>query len=109
MKIKEIIHPKTLRYQTGGPSFRIMLDAIHELQEKVEMLMSNLQNVSNDVSSNTTYRTTGKYVTPRGRFKTYASAAQANGLTTYMVKKHLKDEDNLEYYIDLDNPTAITI
>ena len=103
MKIKEIIHPGTLRYQTGGPSFRIMLDAIHKLEEQVEMLMANLTVVSDDVSSNTTYRTTGKYVTPAGRFTTYSSAGRGNSISTYMVKKLIKDETNTEYYIDLDS------
>ena len=108
-KIKEIIHKNTLVYLKGGPSFKIILDAIHDLQEKVELLMSDLTDVADDVEVNTTYISTGKYVTPAGRFKTYAAAAAGNDISTYMVKKHIKDESNTEYYIDLDTPIAITI
>ena len=109
MKIKEIIHDNTIAFTKLSPVDKVILDAIHSLEEKVELLMANLQITKDDVQSNTTYRETGKYVTPAGRFKTYSAAARGNNITTYMVKKHIKDEDNAEYYIDLDNPTVIQI
>ena len=102
MKVRDLLHDDTPGWQKADPTIKYLITIIHELQTKVEILMGNVQ-------SNTTARNTGKYITPAGRFKTYASAASANNLSTYMVKKLIKDEDNLDYYIDLDNPTAITI
>ena len=79
---------------------QILIKELFLMEESVESLMNN-------VESNTVYRKKGKYVTPAGRYSTYTDGARANNITTYMLKKHLKDENNDNYYIDLDNTVNV--
>ena len=105
MKIKEILHKDTRIYKILPLWARIVLDHIHELQGQVNMLMANYEATKASVEKNTVHRVLGKYVTPAGRFASYSRAAAGNGISVYMVRKNIKDENNDEYYIDVDTVT----
>ena len=96
MKARELLNDNTPGWQKADPTIKYLIEVIHELQTKVETLMG-------EVVVNTTARNIGKYITPAGRFTSYARAATGNNMSTYMIKKLIKDETNIEYYIDLDN------
>ena len=94
------IRKKMERLDTLPLWAQVLIKELFLMEDDVNTLMNNVQ-------SNTIYRKKAKYVTPAGRFSTYSAGAAANGITTYMLKKHLKDENNADYYIDLDETVVI--
>ena len=96
MKIKEIIHDKTPAYQKLSPLERVLLDAIHKLQEDMDLVK--------------TYVNMPKYHVPWGDFKTYSKAAAAYQpmkgddsptISWVEVRRRIKDETLTDYYLNV--------
>ena len=93
MKIKEILHKETRIYKILPLWARITLDHIHELQEKVEMLMAEYEKTKAKVSSNEAYVKKPKYHVPWGDFNTYSAAAKGHDSKQYPEPRMLKWTD----------------
>ena len=113
MKIKEIVHENTVQYQKLTPLEKLLLNHVHELQEKVEMLMGNLETTQVTVKENKAYVDKPKYHVPWGDYKTYKAAAEAqptgsaasasspNKLKWTEIRRRIKNPNFTDYYLNV--------
>ena len=115
MKIKEIINEETRIWKILPLWARTVLDHVHEIQIKVDMLMVAYEATKVDVAANTAYVKLPKYHVPWGDYKTYSKAAAAfpgedneDGTHTVVIawteiRKRIKDENYEEYYFNVQD------
>ena len=113
MKILDIFHEDNVIYKQLPHYFRTVLSHIHELQEKVDILMSNLETTQVTVKENKAYVDKPKYHVPWGDYKTYKAAAEAqptgskaspsspSKLKWTEIRKRIKNPNFQDYYLNV--------